>query len=169
VSSPSPPPSPQLPSPNRLPSPPRSLIPPFYRTWLSSLHIDTKAVPRLSFPSFLLSFFLLSNLLSRRATSPSFPREFQDFKRGIHWGSSHFSSSSSSLLSLWSLRSLGYLNPSIFTTHHSPSFWVVFHRACRFWIVRNQDCHIGSGPRYNHSYLSSHFPLPSWSSCPLLL
>jgi len=100
VPSPLPPSSSQLPSLNQLP--PRSLIPSFDE--LDSPHSAStqRLFPDLPPPSihFLLSCFLLSNLLSRRTTSPSFPHEFHDFKRGIHQGSSHPFSSSSSLLLL---------------------------------------------------------------------
>jgi len=86
ISVPSPPP--QLPSPssNQVLSHPRFPTPPLGRTRFPSFRINIQDIPRFSFPfySFLLSLLLLFNLLSRRATSLNLPREFPDFKSGVH-------------------------------------------------------------------------------------
>jgi len=149
VPSPLPPPPLQLPSPppNQVPSPSRSPTPPFEDP--DSPHSAlTQSISRLSssFYSIYLSPLLLSDLLSWTSTSSTFTSEF-DFKRRIHWWSSYPSSSTSTLLPLWSRSIIRHPNPPISTSYLSRSFRVLYHRARPLWPEWNQasDCVARSG------------------------
>jgi len=95
INVPSPPLLPQLPSPssNQVFSPPRSPTPSLVEpdsphsalTWY--FHTPPSSIRSFSPP------LKLSNHLSRRSTSPNLPREFHDFKCGVHRWSSYSPSS----------------------------------------------------------------------------